>query len=329
MDAYQSALAPSRLPLPLGPADKLAGAQVGRVSNEYLSSRPVGDPRRDVVVELGAGAGAGRFGSRGLQGSDGIKALEGLGLYKADGHVVRSADEAQPGSEAKLRSALEDLGLSPDEIEDFLQVSRMLARFSPEAAVRLEEGLRAMAETAAHGSGGDSPSPMDRLGGRDGYALDYMRLEFSYTQTSERVVHNSDGTVSREVSSTQVDLSFERLEVAFRGKADDAPAFLNIDGDDLSLGSSPATLVEALPETDVDAAGLRSLLDALDMFRASADQRRREEREDDEFGLKRLGEGVRHAADAAAAVDARAADAAAGADRTAGPGRRGVELLFA
>ena len=222
----------------------------------------------------------------------------------------------------------------------------MLARISPEAALRLEEGLRAMAQSSGGGldpaaGAGDRLGPMERLGQRQGYALDYMRLEFSYTQTSERTVQDADGTSRREVSSTQIDLSLQRLEVAFRGKADGAPAFLGIDAGDLAFGRSAVRPMEALPEADIHDAGLKSLLQALELFRTSShawqggllaaksdgqpnDQRdgqpndQRDPQPTDKFGLKRLGEGRREPTGAPDSAQAA-------------PGRnpRRVELLFA
>lgn len=289
MDMYQPATLLSRPPMPSG-APLLDGAGVaarGRgMSDGAVGGRPVGDPRRDVIVELGAGRG-----TQGLAALDRLSALDRGGLYQADGRVSRPADIAQPGSEARMRGALEELGLSQGEVEDFLQVSRMLARISPDAARRLEEGLRAMAEAAATGGRGGAANlgdaglgPMERLGGRNGYALDYMRLEFSYTEVTETVVHGSDGSVRTELSATQIDLSFERLEVAFRGKSDDVPAFLTLDGEALSFGAEPAAQTEGLTEIDVEAAGLRALLDALSAFR-SQDQDDRKEH-DERFGLR-------------------------------------------
>jgi hypothetical protein len=266
-------------------------------STDHLLNRLDGGPTKGdgIVVEVG-----------GRAGREGLSTLESLGLYKADGRMTAPLAGAEPGSEARLRGALEDLGLSHGEIEDFLAVSRMLARISPEAARRLEEGLRAIADTAAAavGAHGSSASPADRLGDRQGYALDYMRLEFSYTGVTERVVHNKDGTLTREVSSTQVDLTFERMEVAFRGKADDMPAILTLDGDELSFGPNALSLPDLLTEIDVEAAGLQALLAALEKFQSTG---RREEDADpfqrfgEEFGLKRLGEGVRAGDDTAAA----------------------------
>jgi hypothetical protein len=176
------------------------------------------------------------MGSRSGGGGAGAGALgvlnEALGATGAGGS----------GPMSRLRSALQELGLSDENIRDLMMLAALLEKIDPEALERFVEGMEsftgkvaAPAVDPAALEGAAAPAAAGGTASAGHFSLNYVSVSISITEVQARAVQAEGGEV-HQVSARHFEVRFERLEVSMSGAMlEGDPVVLDVAGDGLDL----------------------------------------------------------------------------------------------
>ena len=216
---------PSGRALPAGGGDVLeltgggGGQAVSGAGLYQLQASGLSLSAQSLNISLGSGSGSGRGALGVLNGA--------LGASPA----------GSGGAMAKLREALEELGLGDESVRDLLMLAALLEKLDPEA---LEKFVRGMTEAArsmrapAAGEAGATAAPAP-AGGGGSFQLNYVSVSISVTEVEASVAQSGGGEVA-QLSARRFEVRFERLEISMGAPLQEGdPLVLDVEGDGLDL----------------------------------------------------------------------------------------------